>query len=63
MSTVVVYPASWSPTPSTASVMKTPENTDDDPDDPELASSSYSHGTRAPSVPGPPRYRGFTVTT
>jgi hypothetical protein len=36
-STVVVPPNSLSPTSSTSSVMKTPENTEEEPDDPEAA--------------------------
>ena len=34
-STVVVSPNHLSPTPSTASAIKTPGNTEEDPDDPE----------------------------
>jgi hypothetical protein len=34
--TIVVSPYPWSPTPSTSSAIKTPENTED-PDDPEPA--------------------------
>jgi hypothetical protein len=36
-STAVVAHDPTSPTPSTSSPMKTPENTEEDPDDPELA--------------------------
>jgi hypothetical protein len=36
-STVVVSPDRLPPTPSTSSVIKTPENTDEDCDDPESA--------------------------
>jgi len=36
-STVVVPPDPLSPTPSTSSAMKTPENTKAEPDDPEPA--------------------------
>jgi len=36
-STVVVPPDPLSPTPSTSSVMKTPQNTKTEPDDPKLA--------------------------
>jgi hypothetical protein len=34
-STVVISPDPLSPTPSTSSAMKTPENTEEEPDDPE----------------------------
>jgi hypothetical protein len=37
ISTNVVSPDPLSPTPSTSSATKTPENTEDDPDDPERA--------------------------
>jgi hypothetical protein len=36
-STVVVSPNPLSPTPSTSSAIKTPESTEEDPDDPEPA--------------------------
>ena len=36
-STTVVSPDPLSPTPSTSSAMKTPEKTEEDPDDPEPA--------------------------
>ena len=36
-STIVVCPDPLSPTPSKSSMMKTPENTEEDPDDPEPA--------------------------
>jgi hypothetical protein len=35
--TVVVFPDPLSPAPLTSSAMKTPENTEEDPDDPEPA--------------------------
>jgi hypothetical protein len=35
--TIVVPPHPWSPTPSTLSAIKTPENTEEDPDDSEPA--------------------------
>ena len=35
--TIVVLPDLLSPTPSTSLTLKTPENTEEDPDNPELA--------------------------
>jgi hypothetical protein len=40
-STIVVSPDPLSPTPSNSSATKTPENTKEDPDNPEQADKGY----------------------
>ena len=55
ISTIVVSSDPLSPVPSTSTAMETPENTEEEPDDPELADEGipmefdllYSHSIRA----------------
>jgi len=47
-SIIVLSPATFSLTPSTSSAMGTPENTEEDPDDPELADVGGIHTEYSP---------------
>lgn len=54
-STVVLSPDTLSPTPSTSSVVKTPENAEEDSDDPKPEDEAdiqmeYSHSLCNPSI-------------
>jgi hypothetical protein len=54
-STILVSPGPFSPTPSTASNMKTPENAEEDPGDPKLTDEGdmqlqYSDQLYSPSI-------------